>query len=48
MLPIFQRTRDALGSPAFEEAYSGGQTLTFEAALGEVRGWLVGEPSSSG
>jgi tetratricopeptide (TPR) repeat protein len=40
MRPVFQRTRDALGPPAFAAAYAGGQSLGFESGLAEVRPWL--------
>ncbi len=40
LLPWVERARATLGEPGFEEAQSGGRSLSYEEALSEARVWL--------
>lgn len=41
LMPLIDRAREALGTPAFEAAQRAGRELTYEAGLAELKRWLA-------
>jgi predicted ATPase/class 3 adenylate cyclase len=41
LMPLIDRAREALGTPAFEAAQRAGRDLTYEAGLAELKRWLA-------